>query len=369
MLNSRRLIMAGINVGEGQEQSWSFEPVALDPIRLEAAPLAKISPITRAVGNLATRFGSTEEGFIPKDENGYGDRSILLHTPNGPVHYYRVANEYHDNGTLAVEYPKSIGELPSELIASTLGVEPDELHIDPHARTVEPRQVASWRFPEVDDKGSHTWLLDREGTVVHYGGPHLRDTAVVDGVLGEVHVPEMRSLALNNLYYGQFVEEEPHKIDVATVQSLEDRFKRFALAVADYMGVTNQLSAKTHENSPGLLSYHAMGTDLNQSAAFVIPKLAVRGYDVMEYERTPGENVDPGYKVLIASKDTPKGTETLAVYEGLSAFWYTRGSRQWQITRGLVLRDKVSVEEFDRVLKPVGKLRSQVLESVKLKKL
>lgn len=349
--------MAGMNVGEGQEQSWSFEPVALDPIRLEAAPLAKISPITRAVGSLATRFGPNEEGFKPTDDSGYGDRSILLHTPNGPVHYYRVANEYHDNGTLAVEYPKSVGELPDELIASTLGVDPYELHIDPHASSEEPRRIASWRFPEVDDEGSHTWLLDREGTVVHYGGPHLRDTAVIDGVLGEVHVPEMRSLALNNLYYGRFVEEDPHKIDVATVQNLEDRFKRFALAVADYMGGTNQLSARTYENSPGLLSYHAMGTNHNQSATFVISKLAIRGYDVKEYQRTPGEGVDPGYKVLIASKATPQGKETLAVYEGLSAFWYTRGSRQWQITRGLVLKDTVRVDEFDTILKPVGKVK------------
>ena len=74
-----------------------------------------------------------------------------------------------------------------------------------------------------------------------------------------------------------------------------------------------------------------------------------------EYQRTPGENVDPGYKVLIASKATPQGTETLAVYEGRSTFWYSRRSRQWQITRGLVLKDTVKVEEFDKVLKPVGK--------------
>lgn len=352
--------MAGMNVGEEPVQAWSFEPVALAPIRLEAAPLAKISPITRAVGNLATRFGSGEEGFSPTDDNGYWKRSILLHTPNGPVHYYRVANEYHDNGSLAVEYPKSVGELPEDLIASTLGVEPSELHNDfPHkdADDKERRLIASWRFPEPDNEGRHTWLEQRDGTIVHYGGPYLRDIAVIDGTLGEVHVPEMHSVAVQEGRYWGYVEEEPHKIDVASVHGLEDRFKRFALAVADYMGGTKQLSATTHESSPGLLSYHAMGTDHNQSAAFVIPKLAMRGYDVKEYQRTPGENVDPGYKVLIATKATPKGTETLAIYEGLSAFWYTRGARQWQITRGIVLKDSVSVEEFDSVLKPFGKAK------------
>lgn len=349
--------MADINTGGVQEQAWSFEPVALDPLRLEAAPLAKISPFTRAVGNLANRFGSSEEGFTPTDDNGYGSRSILLHTPNGPVHYYRIANEYHNNGSLAVEYPNTVGELPDELIASTLGVEPAELHVTPFGGSEEPYRVASWRFPDVDDDGSHTWLLDREGTIVHYGGPYLRDTAVINGVLGELYVPEMRSVALNNLYNGRFAEEEPHKIDVATIQNLEDRFKRLALAVADYMGGTTQLSARTYQNSPDLLSYHSMGTDNNQSAAFVIPKLAMRGYDVKEYQRTPGENVDPGYKVLIASKSTPQVAETLAVYEGLSAFWYTRGYREWHITRGLVLKGAVSVQEFDSVLKPVGKAK------------
>lgn len=362
--------MAGMNVGEGQAQAWSFEPVALVPIRLEAAPLAKISSITRVVGNLAAKFGSGAEGFIPTDENGYGSRSILLHTPNGPVHYYRVANEYHDNGSLAVEYPKSVGELPEDLITSTLGVEPSELHNDfPHkdAEEKERRLIASWRFTEPDEDGKHTWLQQRDGTIVHYGGPYLRDMAVIDGTLGEVHVSEMHSVAVEEGCYWGYVEEEPHKIDVETVQNLEDRFKKFALAVANYMGGTNQLSARTYENSPDLLSYHAMGTDHNQSAAFVIPKLAVRGYDVKEYQRTPGENVDPGHKVLIASKAIPQGTETLAVYEVPSSFWYTRGSRQWQIKRGLVLKDTVSAEEFDTILRPVGKAKNPGIRTRKAK--
>lgn len=351
--------MAKMNTAEDPMQAWSFEPVALDPIRLEAAPLAKISPITRAVGNLATRFGSGETDFSPTDDNGYWKRSILLHTPNGPVHYYRVANEYHDNGSLAVEYPRSVGELPEDLIASTLGVEPGELHNDfPHkdAEEKERRLIASWRFLDPDAEGRYTWLEQRDGTIVHYGGTYLRDTAVIDGGLGEVHVPEMHSVAVEEGRYWGYVEEVPHKIDVATVQNLEDRFKLFALAVAGYMGGTNQLSATTHESNPTLLSYHVMAGQ-NQSAAYVIPKLAMRGYDVKEYQRTPGENVDPGYKVLIATKVVPRGIETLAVYEGLSTFWYTRGSRRWQITRGVVLKDSVKIEDFDTVLRPVGKAR------------
>jgi hypothetical protein len=356
--------MAGVGVGEYQLHAWSFEPVALDPLSLEAAPLAKISPLTRIIGNVATRLGSSEESFIPTDKDGYWRRSILLHTPNGPVHYYRVANDYHDNGSLAVEYPGSVGKLPDELFETTLGVEPSELHIIPYHTSSEQEErhlVASCRFPEPDDEGRHIWLQEREGTIVHYGGPYLRDTAVIDGVLGEVYVPQMQSVALENLYYGRFVEEEPHKIDVETVHSHEDRFKKFAIAVADYMGGANQLSAATRERSPLLLSYHAMGTNHNQSAAFVIPKLAMRGYGVKEYQRTPGENVDPGYKVLIAKKSTPQGEETLAVYEGLSTFWYTRGAREWHITRGLILKDTVQLEHFDSVLKPVGRAKKAAI--------
>lgn len=349
-----------MDVGENQLNAWSFEPIALDPVHLGTAPIVKIAPITRAVGSLATRLGAIEEGFRPTDENGYRRRSILLHTPNGPVHYYRVTNDYYDNGRLAVEYPKSVGEIPEDIIASTLDVEPSELHNDfPHggAKKKSRHLIAQWRFPDTDAEGKHTWIEQRDGTIVHYGGLYLQDTAVINGILGEVQVHEMHSVSVEEGSYLGYVEEEPHKIDVATVHKLEDRFKKLALAVAKHMGGTNQLSAITHESKPGLLSYHAMGTNHNQSAAFVLPKLAILGYDVRGYQRTPSDNVDPGYKVLIATKATPRGTETLALYEGLSTFYYTRGSRQWRITRGLVLKGPVEIEDFDKVLEPVRKVK------------
>ena len=268
----------------------NFSPTSLEQIQTQEAPTVDYEAIRQHLAKIASRLGNTADKPIAIHAKGLA----LLDTQEGIVRFY--ANTLKSGRHLCIEYPNHI-HIPDNLLS-----------IVPEA------QVGA----------------------LHNSEP-IQEVAVANGVLGVMTAARGQQL----------------KVERAS-PSAEARFKELAVAIADIMGGSRNLSAHAYETESRILSF-----DYDRSAR-VAGKLALLHYDVTEYERLDDEHAKTGFKVIEGVKETTRGREAVFAEEIESRYMYSIGSHQWRLTRGVTLRSAATDSDFYHLLSPLlGSTHSQ----------
>lgn len=345
---------------------WSFEPAALQLHREQTVPFKVASPLMRFASSIVMQYGGNalQPSIDTSDE--FREDTVLLHTPSGPVKYSCKVYGHDDSGKIGIEIPTTAREIPEDVVIEALGVEPATLHHRRYSDRGSDNYIQTlWstlRFPNADDRSGHHWVQQKDRKNFDVSRPAVTTQTVVGGKLGRLVVPQNRSIELGDARSDDFAEESPRQITANTVRGYEDRFKRLALAVGSFLGGVTHLSSRTFEQSPLSLSFHDYGH--TKPAARVAATLAVKGYDVSIYDRVPNQgddvrtSVDPGLRVVVGTKATSSGQETLVAHHGISTSTFSRGQTQWQLDRGISLENEPKVDDIDRVKAPLAYARA-----------
>ena len=321
-------------------------------LKFEPIDVINSVSVVRQVGRIVG--GALAYAISPDEMNGYGydnsysqlqDWSVVLETQGG---FLKLERNKWLGPTIGLMYPDVANALDEELVANIFEAEATELHTVFHPKNDGSENytklTGSYRLPETDAEGRHYWLgLDQS----RISGTHVgtvEQVAVLNGRVGELVVSRsgLHNIALHRGYNGTYIEEEPAKSSLDAVQQMSDKFKQLTIAVANQLGGARQITApyKYGDLRP---SYVAHPHNL-------VARWLIRGYVVSQGERKPDEHTDSGYAVITGTKNRLSGTETIVAEEGLSAFYYSRGAKQWRYTRGLLLRNAAKISDLDDLL-------------------